>query len=83
MLKNDNYRGFIMGDRIKLQKMFIERMIQEKVGVSIYLVNGVQLKGELVEVDEESLILKNDTVAQLIFKHAISTIVPTKAFGIP
>ncbi|MBN1684605.1 MAG: RNA chaperone Hfq [Gammaproteobacteria bacterium] len=70
-----------MSDQLKLQKAFVEKIIQEEIPVSIYLVNGVQLKGHIEKVDDECLILKSDT-PQIIFKHAISTIVPTKNVSI-
>ena len=69
-----------MAEKLLLQKMFIESIIKENIPVSIYLVNGVQLKGYIEKFDDDSLVLKND-IAQIIFKHAISTIVPTKSIS--
>ena len=69
-----------MAEKLLLQKMFIESIIKENIPVSIYLVNGVQLKGYIEKFDDDSLVLKND-IAQIIFKHAISIIVPTKSIS--
>ena len=50
---------------------------KEKIPVSIYLVNGIKLQGQVDSFDQYVIILKN-TVNQMVYKHAISTIVPSK-----
>lgn len=62
-----------------LQDPFLNLLRKEKVPVSIYLVNGIKLQGQIESFDPFVLLLKN-TVNQLVYKHAISTIVPTKPF---
>ena len=60
-----------------LQEPFLNALRKEKIPVSIYLVNGIKLQGQVDSFDQYVIILKN-TVNQLVYKHAISTIVPSK-----
>ena len=60
-----------------LQEPFLNALRREKVPVSIFLVNGIKLQGQVDSFDQYVIILKN-TVNQMVYKHAISTIVPTK-----
>ena len=60
-----------------LQEPFLNALRKEKVPVSIYLVNGIKLQGQVDSFDQYVIILKN-TVNQMVYKHAISTIVPAK-----
>ena len=60
-----------------LQEPFLNALRKEKVQVSIYLVNGIKLQGQVDSFDQYVIILKN-TVNQMVYKHAISTIVPAK-----
>ncbi|AWD32488.1 RNA-binding protein Hfq [Candidatus Kinetoplastibacterium sorsogonicusi] len=60
-----------------LQDQFLNKLKQDKIPVSIYLVNGIKLQGQIESFDQYIILLKN-TVTQMIYKHAISTIVPTK-----
>lgn len=61
-----------------LQDPFLNALRREKVPVSIYLVNGIKLQGQIESFDQFVVLLKN-SVSQLVYKHAISTVVPTKA----
>lgn len=60
-----------------LQESFIEACQADKVPVSIYLINGIKLQGTISNSDRYTLVLSN-SVPQLVYKHAISTIVPTR-----
>tara|TARA_Y100000741_G_C18045290_1_gene474086 strand:+ start:204 stop:428 length:225 start_codon:yes stop_codon:yes gene_type:complete len=60
-----------------LQEPFLNALRKDKVPVSIYLVNGIKLQGQVDSFDQYVIILKN-TVNQMVYKHAISTIVPSK-----
>ena len=60
-----------------LQEPFLNALSKEKIPVSIYLVNGIKLQGQVDSFDQYVIILKN-TVNQMVYKHAISTIVPSK-----
>ncbi|AGY91567.1 hypothetical protein SPICUR_02790 [Spiribacter curvatus] len=52
-------------------------MRKEKVPVSIYLVNGIKLQGQVDSFDQFVILLRN-SISQLVYKHAISTIVPSR-----
>ena len=60
-----------------LQDKFLNQLRKEHVSVSIYLMNGIKLQGLIESFDQYAILLKN-TVSQLVYKHAISTIVPTR-----
>jgi|TARA_B100000035_G_scaffold242723_1_gene211228 host factor-I protein len=60
-----------------LQEPFLNALRKDKIPVSIYLVNGIKLQGQVDSFDQYVIILKN-TVNQMVYKHAISTIVPAK-----
>ena len=60
-----------------LLEPFLNALRKEKIPVSIFLVNGIKLQGQVDSFDQYVIILKN-TVNQMVYKHAISTIVPTK-----
>ena len=60
-----------------LQEPFLNALRKEKIQVSIFLVNGIKLQGQVDSFDQYVIILKN-TVNQMVYKHAISTIVPAK-----
>ena len=61
-----------------LQDPFLNALRKERIPVSIYLVNGIKLQGEIDSIDAFVVLLRN-SVSQLIYKHAISTIVPSRA----
>lgn len=60
-----------------LQDPFLNALRREKVPVSIYLVSGIKLQGHIESFDNFVILLKN-SVSQMIYKHAISTIVPAR-----
>jgi len=60
-----------------LQEPFLNALRRERVPVSIYLVNGIKLQGQVESFDQFVVLLKN-SVSQMIYKHAISTIVPAR-----
>lgn len=60
-----------------LQDPFLNALRKERVPVSIYLVNGIKLQGQVESFDQYVVLLKN-TVSQMVYKHAISTIVPAR-----
>jgi len=64
-----------------LQEPFLNTLRKEKTPVSIYLVNGIKLQGQVDSFDQYVIILKN-TVNQMVYKHAISTIVPSRTVKI-
>ena len=61
-----------------LQEPYLNALRRERVSVSIYLVNGIKLQGNIESFDQYVVLLRN-TVTQMVYKHAISTIVPARA----
>jgi len=61
----------------QLQDPFLNALRKDKVPVSIYLVNGIKLQG-LVESFDQFVVLLKNSVSQMVYKHAISTVVPSK-----
>lgn len=62
-----------------VQDDFLNNIRQNKISVTIFLVNGVKLQGLITWFDSFSLLLRRDGHTQLIYKHAISTIMPSEA----
>ncbi len=65
-----------------LQDPFLNTLRKEKITVSIYLVNGIKLQG-LVESFDQFVVLLKNTVSQMVYKHAISTVVPSRNVSSP
>ena len=65
-----------------LQDPFLNQLRKEHVQVSIYLVNGIKLQGQIDSFDQFVVLLRN-SVSQMVYKHAISTIVPARNVRLP
>ena len=65
-----------------LQDPFLNALRREHVPVSIYLVNGIKLQGQVESFDQYVVLLRNTAVTQMVYKHAISTIVPARAVSV-
>ncbi len=61
-----------------LQDKFLNKLRKDKILVSIFLVNGIKLEGVIESFDQYTILLKNK-ITQSVYKHAVSTIVPTQA----
>ncbi|EIJ67851.1 MULTISPECIES: RNA chaperone Hfq [Pasteurellaceae] len=61
-----------------LQDPYLNALRRERIPVSIYLVNGIKLQGQIESFDQFVILLKN-TVNQMVYKHAISTVVPARS----
>lgn len=61
----------------QLQDVFLNQVRKEKVPVTVFLMNGVKLQGMISWFDSFSILLKRDAAGQLVYKHAISTIMPS------
>ena len=59
--------------------MFLNQLRKTKAPVTMFLVNGVMLQGEIVAFDLFCMLLERDGLCQLVYKHAISTVVPARA----
>jgi host factor-I protein len=64
--------------QINLQDSFLNQIRKENVAVTVYLVNGFQLKGYVRGFDNFTIIMENDGKQQCVYKHAISTITPSR-----
>ena len=60
-----------------LQDPFLNALRKERIPVSIFLVNGIKLQGQVESFDQYVVLLRN-TVNQMVYKHAISTVVPAR-----
>ena len=65
-----------------LQDPFLNVLRREKIPVSIFLVNGIKLQGHIESFDQFVVLLKNN-ISQMVYKHAISTIVPSRSVKLP
>ena len=64
--------------QVNLQDLFLNQMRKEKIPVTMYLVNGARLTGTIKGFDNFVILMKQEN-QQLVYKHAISTIIPEKA----
>jgi host factor-I protein len=65
-----------------LQDPFLNALRRENIPVSIYLANGIKLQGQIESFDQYVVLLKNQ-VTQMVYKHAISTVVPGRNVSLP
>jgi host factor-I protein len=80
---NNNKRSLPMSNKGQtLQDPFLNALRKEHIPVSIYLVNGIKLQGQVESFDQYVVLLRN-TVTQMVYKHAISTVVPARAVSLP
>jgi host factor-I protein len=75
-------RSSAMSKGHSLQDPFLNTLRKERIPVSIYLVNGIKLQGQIESFDQFVILLKN-SVSQMVYKHAISTVVPSKNVRLP
>ena len=64
-----------------IQDPFLNALRKERIPVSVFLVNGIKLQGQIDSFDQFVVMLKN-AVTQMVYKHAISTIVPSKSVNV-
>ena len=65
-----------------LQDPFLNALRKQRIPVSVYLVSGIKLQGQIESFDQFVILLRN-TVSQMVYKHAISTVVPARAVKLP
>ncbi len=65
-----------------LQDPFLNILRKDRIPVSIYLINGIKLQGQIESFDQFVVLLRNN-VSQMVYKHAISTVVPSRAVQLP
>ncbi|WP_207003274.1 RNA chaperone Hfq [Trinickia mobilis] len=59
-----------------VQDKFLETLVKEQTAVNVFLVNGIRLSGQLAAFDQFAVLLESGPGVQLVFKHAISTVMP-------
>ena len=64
-----------------LQDPFLNALRKEQIPVSMFLVNGIKLQGHIESFDQYVVLLRNAAVIQMVYKHAISTVVPARAIS--
>ncbi len=67
-----------MSAKNNIQDYILNTARKEKIELTIYLLNGVPLKGKVTSFDNFTIIIENDSKQNLIYKHAVSTIIPSK-----
>ena len=65
-----------------LQDPYLNALRKQRIPVSVYLVSGIKLQGQIESFDQFVILLRN-TVSQMVYKHAISTVVPSRAVKLP
>ena len=65
-----------------IQQSFLTTVVDRKADVTVYLTNGVKLQGKVVSYDQACILLSRNEHAQLVYKHAISTILPDEAVSL-
>lgn len=65
-------------DKQSLQDVFLNHIRKNKIAVTIFLVNGVKLQGVVTWFDNFCVLLRRDGQSQLVYKHAISTVMPSQ-----
>ena len=70
-----------MEKNTNLQNLFLNQIIKDNIPVSVYLLNGIKLQGQVKSFDQYVIVLSGNT-PQLIYKHSVSTIVPSQAFDL-
>ncbi|MTI94534.1 MAG: RNA chaperone Hfq [Firmicutes bacterium] len=69
-------------NKLNLQDLFLNQIRKDNILVTIFLLNGYQIKGFVRGFDNFTVVMDSDGKQQLIYKHAISTIIPQKAVGL-
>ena len=70
-----------MEKNTNLQNSFLNQIIKDNIPVSVYLLNGIKLQGQVKSFDQYVIVLSGNT-PQLIYKHSISTIVPSQTINL-
>ena len=65
-----------------LQETFLNQLRKDKLSVTVFLINGVKLQGIITWFDNFSILLKRDSHIQLVYKHSISTIMPSESISL-
>ena len=69
-------------DRQNLQDAFLNQVRKTKIPVTVFLINGVKLQGVITWFENFCILLRRDGQSQLVYKHAVSTIMPSQALNL-
>ena len=69
-------------DKQNLQDVFLNQLRKSKISVTIFLINGVKLQGMITWFDNFCVLLRRDGQSQLVYKHAVSTIMPATSVSL-
>ena len=67
-----------MKNNVNLQDVFLNQVRKDNISITIFLMNGFQLRGQVKGFDNYTIVLDSEGKQQLIYKHAISTVIPSK-----
>jgi host factor-I protein len=76
--KKKGFEGTMASDRQNLQDAFLNQVRKTKTPVTVFLINGVKLQGVITWFDNFCILLRRDGQSQLVYKHAVSTIMPAQ-----
>ena len=71
-----------MSDNKSVQHAFLEHLLNTRQESTVFLVNGVKLQGVITWVDDDCLLLSRDGLTQIVYKHSISTVMPSERFNL-
>lgn len=63
----------------QLQESFLRQAVRTQVNVTMFLMNGFQMRGRIADFDDDMVVLMSEAKQQVVYKHAISTITPERA----
>ena len=69
-------------DKQNLQDVFLNQLRKSKISVTIFMINGVKLQGMITWFDNFCVLLRRDGQSQLVYKHAVSTIMPATSVSL-
>ena len=72
-----------MNKPINIQDTFLNQLRKDSVPVTVYLTNGFQIRGVIKAFDNFTIVIDSEGRQQMVYKHAISTVVPARAVAIP
>jgi host factor-I protein len=72
-----------MSNQASVQDEFLQALLRGKTPASVYLINGIRLSGQVASFDSYVVVLESHSGHQMVFKHAISTVMPNAGGGAP
>jgi host factor-I protein len=82
MLNNYKNGVYVVAEKNNLQDTFLNQVRKTKLPLTVFLMNGVKLQGIVTWFDNFCLLLRKDGISQMVYKHAISTIMPSQPISL-